>query len=58
MPKPQTKPEPMMNYVLLNISIFRSQEKELEELAKRLGRSKADLMREALTVLISTYSKE
>ena len=41
--------------IVVSVVLFRAQVKMLDGLAKETGRSKSELIREAVTVLINTY---
>ena len=47
----------MSSRMVLSVVVFRAQDKELENLAKRTGQTKSELMREALTILINMHRK-
>jgi predicted transcriptional regulator len=43
------------NLVRLEVLIHQAQKKELEEVAKRAGRSMADLVREGIAIILTGY---
>ncbi len=43
------------NLVRLDVSIHRAQKEELEEIARKTGRSMSDLVREAIAIILTGY---
>lgn len=43
------------NLVRLELLVHRSQKGELEELARKTGRSMGDLVREAIAIILTSY---